>query len=220
MKYIAIIGDIKGSKLLSDRNKVQKELNRILGRINIEYERELASKFLITLGDEFQGLLCSPDHVLKIIKYIQNNMYPTALRFGVGIGEIHTEINSEAAIGSDGPAYYAAREMIEDLRRKEDKYKTQTADIQLSVYGEDSFEVEQINTLLSLIKTIESKWKAEQRITIRDMQENGGSQQECAIRLNTTQSTIARRLARGDYYVYEKAIEVTSKSICLMEVYE
>lgn len=163
-------------------------------------------------------MLNSAEHILEIIKFIQRNMYPVAIRFGVGIGEISTDIDPDAAIGSDGPAYYAARAMIEDLRRKEEKYKTQAADIQFSIYGENSFEIEQINILLALTTLIENKWKDEQRITIWDMLENGGSQKECAIRLNTTQSTVARRLARGDYYLYEEAIGVTSRLIGLLEV--
>ena len=43
-------------------------------------------------------------------------------------------INHEAAIGADGPAFYAAREMIEFLREQEKKLKKQAADIQISVY--------------------------------------------------------------------------------------
>lgn len=213
MKYIAIIGDIKGSKEVIERKEVQQRLNKVLEQVNIKYKGDLASKFIITLGDEFQGLLKSSDYILEIIKCIQRNMYPVAIRFGVGIGEISTDINPEAAIGSDGPAYYAARAMIEDLRKKEEKYKTQAADIQFCIYGENPFEIEQINILLALIALIENKWKAMQRITIWDMIENGGSQKECAIRLKTSQSTVARRLVRGDYYLYEETMKVTSKLI-------
>ena len=51
-----------------------------------------------------------------------------------GIGNVSTLINHEAAIGADGPAFYAAREMIEFLREQEKKLKEQAADIQISVY--------------------------------------------------------------------------------------
>lgn len=41
------------------------------------------------------------------------SLYPVELRFGIGIGEITTEINTEMALGADGPGYYKAREAIE-----------------------------------------------------------------------------------------------------------
>lgn len=55
------------------------------------------------------------------------------------------------------------------------------------------------------MKIIEENWSDKQRLTIWDMAQYGGSQEECAKRMNTTQSTIARRLADGNYVMYEKA---------------
>lgn len=83
----------------------------------------MAAKFLITLGDEFQGLLVKPNHLLEIIDDIQREIYPVRLRFGVGIGKITTQISPEAAIGSDGPAFYAARNIIESIHEQEKKEK-------------------------------------------------------------------------------------------------
>ena len=127
MQYYAIIGDIKRSK------KIEK-LKKILDNVNSIYNNDISAKFLITLGDEFQGLLEITAPILEIIKYIQREIYPIKLRFGVGIGNVSTLINHEAAIGADGPAFYAAREMIEFLREQEKKLKKQAADIQISVY--------------------------------------------------------------------------------------
>ncbi|MBD5459081.1 MAG: hypothetical protein HDR27_10995 [Lachnospiraceae bacterium] len=205
MKYIAIIGDIKESKKIDDRNMVQEKLNHILNHINKMYSPDISAKFIITLGDEFQGLLGVNDHLFDIIKYIQREMYPVKLRFGIGIGEIYTDIFYEAAIGADGPAYYAARETIEELREQEKRLKKQAADIQISVYNTESFAITQINTVLALMKIIEDGWSDKQRYTIWDMAQNGGSQEECAKRMNTTQSTVARRLADGNYITYERA---------------
>lgn len=102
--------------------------------MNSIYNNDISAKFLITLGDEFQGLLEITAPILEMIKYIQREIYPIKLRFGVGIGNVSTLINHEAAIGADGPAFYAAREMIEFLREQEKKLKKQAADIQISVY--------------------------------------------------------------------------------------
>ena len=110
------------------------KLKKILDNVNSIYNNDISAKFLITLGDEFQGLLEITAPILEIIKYIQREIYPIKLRFGVGIGNVSTLINHEAAIGADGPAFYAAREMIEFLREQEKKLKEQAADIQISVY--------------------------------------------------------------------------------------
>lgn len=113
---------------------IQEKLKKILDNVNSIYNNDISAKFLITLGDEFQGLLEITAPILEIIKYIQREIYPIKLRFGVGIGNVSTLINHEAAIGADGPAFYAAREMIEFLREQEKKLKKQAADIQISVY--------------------------------------------------------------------------------------
>ncbi|WP_394699384.1 SatD family protein, partial [uncultured Sphaerochaeta sp.] len=46
------MGDLKNSKKLENRNKIQNQLNQILEKINIKYSADISSKFLITLGDE------------------------------------------------------------------------------------------------------------------------------------------------------------------------
>lgn len=134
MQYYAIIGDIKRSKKIENRCEIQEKLKKILDNVNSIYNNDISAKFLITLGDEFQGLLEITAPILEIIKYIQREIYPIKLRFGVGIGNVSTLINHEAAIGADGSAFYAAREMIEFLREQEKKLKKQAADIQISVY--------------------------------------------------------------------------------------
>ena len=134
MQYYAIIGDIKRSKKIENRCEIQEKLKKILDNVNSIYNNDISAKFLITLGDEFQGLLEITAPILEIIKYIQREIYPIKLRFGVGIGNVSTLINHEAALGADGPAFYAAREMIEFLRVQEKKLKKQAADIQISVY--------------------------------------------------------------------------------------
>ncbi len=155
MNYIAMIGDIKDSRKIKNRRQVQERLNTVLKSVNETYCTEISANFIIMLGDEFQGLLKTGENVLDIVKYIQNEMYPVKLRIGIGIGEISTNFYNETAIGADGPAYYAAREVVEQLHEQEKKLKKQAADIQISIYGVNKFEITEINTLLALIKIIE-----------------------------------------------------------------
>lgn len=101
--FIAIIGDIRNSRELDSRKKIQDKLNETLEEINLKYQDDIESKFVITLGDEFQGLLSSGRILLHVIQDIKMQLYPVEIRFGIGIGEITTDINTEMALGADGP---------------------------------------------------------------------------------------------------------------------
>ena len=115
--YCAIIGDIVDSKKIKNRAEIQTKLENVLLAINKKYEIDIAANFVITLGDEFQGLLKLPKNLTRIIEQIKMELYPIKLRFGAGIGEIYTEINPKIAIGADGPAYHNAREAIEIIQK-------------------------------------------------------------------------------------------------------
>lgn len=205
--YIAIIGDIKNSKELENRKNIQVKLKSVLSEINEKYNSVISAKFMITLGDEFQGLLCSGDGVLEIIEEIQRQMHPVEIRFGIGVGQITTEINAEMAIGADGPGYYKAREAIEILKNSEQKSKTQAADIRIEIENDENSIAIMLNTIFSLIAVIQNNWSERQREIVWAFEKYGGSQLECAKRLNVSQSSIQRSLANGNYYAYKNAKE-------------
>lgn len=203
--FIAVIGDIKESKKLKNRNEVQVKLRNTLQQLNEQYKDEIAAKFMITLGDEFQGLLQVGKHVVDMIELIQSEMYPVKLRFGIGVGQITTEINPEMAIGADGPGYYMAREAIETLKKNEQKNKMQTANVRIEMENDNQGVCNMLNTIFSLLTVIQNNWTERQREIIVDYEVHQGSQAECAMRLNITQSTVQRGLASANYYAYKDA---------------
>ncbi|WP_160688197.1 SatD family protein [Clostridium sp. C2-6-12] len=205
--YIAIIGDIKNSKKLSDRNIVQNDLKNLLNNINEKYSKDISSKFTITLGDEFQGLLHDGSNVMNIIEEIQRDIYPVEIRFGIGVGQISTEINLDMAIGADGPGYYKAREGIEYLKKNERKNKTHSSDIRIEIDGDNGEASMMINTILSLLAVIKCSWTDRQREIIWDIMKHNDSQAKCAERLKVAQSTIQRSLINGNYYAYKEAMD-------------
>ncbi|SFG30991.1 SatD family protein [Oribacterium sp. WCC10] len=213
--YIAIIGDIRDSKKIQDRFTVQKTLKSILEEINIIYQNDIAANFLITLGDEFQGILSLPNHIMEIIHYIKKHMYPVSIRFGIGFGDISTDINMDAAIGADGPAFYAARNAINFLHDSERKLKARSSDVKIEFYNmDDRFLLkESVNALLSLTKIIEYGWNENQRRTVWEMMDTGETQEVCAKKMNTTQPTIARRLSDANYLVYLDTLELIKKEM-------
>lgn len=129
MLYCAIIGDIIGSRKLEDRQHVQKKFLAMAKKANRLYEPEIASPFTVTIGDEFQVLLKCLHITPKIIEHVKREMAPVELVFGVGIGEVVTDINPTLAIGMDGPAFHFARKAIEQAKKKRPKiiYKSDFA---------------------------------------------------------------------------------------------
>lgn len=113
MNYITIIFDIKKSRKLANRNEIQHILINALKKCNEDFKDIIASPFIITLGDEWQGLLKEDSNYNLIIDFFHKTL-PSYISFytGVGIGEI-TVYNFELTVNQlDGPSYYLAREAI------------------------------------------------------------------------------------------------------------
>lgn len=117
-KYIALIGDIRDSRKLENRAQVQETLGAICRELNATDGAAMtASPFTLTLGDEFQALFRWPERLWRGVFTFEAMMHPVRLRYGLGIGEITTAINTQSAIGMDGPAFYLARDAVEDIRK-------------------------------------------------------------------------------------------------------
>lgn len=198
--YVAIIGDIIGSKSLMHRKEIQIQLNQILAQVNRKFSVDIHSDFLITLGDEFQGLLYSPHNVVKIIEFIQLNFYPNRIRFGIGIGTIDTDFIRSEALGADGPVYHKARKMVEELKIAESSSKKQNAFIKLSWEIDEDLE-RLINCSFNACSFIEQQWSVKQRDVICKIL-LGESIKHIAIEAELAPSSIYRRLNRSGYYDY------------------
>ena len=209
--FAAVIGDIKDSRHLENRKEVQVHLQEILDRLNEKYKDHIVSKFLITLGDEFQGLLCGGEHILDMVNEIRMEMYPVRLRFGIGFGQITTDIKSEMALGADGPGYYRAREAVELLKEREKKNRPVLAELCLRLDEKDQEKEILLNTVFELMYVVESGWTERQRETIWDMLLYGDGQQNTARRLSISQPTVQKALAAGSYYTYENALKNAAK---------
>ncbi|HHU04360.1 MAG TPA: hypothetical protein GXZ81_05020 [Fastidiosipila sp.] len=204
--YVAIIGDLQDSRQLEDRLQVQEKLKATLNFINESYSADIASKFTITLGDEFQGLLNNGANIMSIIAVIQHRMQPVNIRFGIGVGDVTTTINRDLAIGADGPAYYKARQAIDHLKSSSKRHGVPKADIRLEVDGKDQGTVMLLNTILVLLTTIKSSWTDRQREIIWDMLEHNDSQTAVGDRLGIKQSSVHKSLSGANFNTYREAL--------------
>lgn len=118
MKYITMTCDIKNSRMISDREFIQIKLIEMLKSCNLKFEEYILSPFLITLGDEWQGLLKENSPILDIIHFFKSNL-PSTIDFytGIGIGDI-TIHNFELTVNQlDGPSFYLARKALKYAKK-------------------------------------------------------------------------------------------------------
>ncbi|MCH5278913.1 MAG: hypothetical protein J1E60_03895 [Christensenellaceae bacterium] len=157
--YFAIIGDIVSSRREEKRDAVQKRLEEVLNRINEEFSDHIAANFLITLGDEFQGLLYDAPGIspLRIALTILDQMYPVRIRIAIGRGTMSTAINRMQALGADGEAFHRARSGIELIRANE-----RHADSSILVCSCDEGCDRAVNTIIMLAFTIRRGWTSRQ----------------------------------------------------------
>lgn len=206
-EYTVIIGDIIDSKKILERQDVQKKFKNVLKKINNKYATDIASKFKITLGDEFQGLLKNQNNILNIIFDIEMAMSPISLRFGVGIGDITTDINYNDSSEIDGPAYHQARSIIEDLEASKNQYSQRQANILISSQIENKEIDTLLNSILSVCTALKSKWTKRQTEIIYTYLESEENQYKTAEKLNIGQSSVNKSLNSADFYTYKSAVD-------------
>ncbi len=225
-KFYAIIGDIVSSRSLSDRSEVQKKLKGVLEWVNSEFRSSIAANFLITLGDEFQGLLCErcEDSPIRIAFEIRRLMHPVKIRISIGCGELSTEVDPLFAIGADGEAFYIAREGIESLRsmEKHGGYAVKGG----IVVGTGSGKWDKyLNEILSLSNTLEEGWTERQREIAAEhtricLANEKKTQLDLAGEFGISQGSLSKSLTVSRAREYARGLLVASemlKTICLME---
>lgn len=206
-KYVAIIGDISDSKKLKNRQEIQQRLIEKLKSINAKYADDIAAKFMITLGDEFQGLLHNQAHIFTIINEIEMALSPIELRFGIGIGDITTDINYHHSSEIDGPAYHRARQTVIEVEKIQSQYTKQKTNMMIDT-GKDNVDVDQlINAILSVCTVLKSRWTARQKEVIYTYLNHNENQYETAESLAINQSSVNQILKKSNFYSYKAAID-------------
>lgn len=209
--YITIVGELIG------KTEHTKELNKVLQGLNQRYEGTMTAKFMTTINNEFQGIVCKGEALLPILFELKNQMHPWKLRLGVGVGEIEEESLSEMSITVKGAGYEKAREALEYLRTLENRKQTGHADVRVESTENMGERLSLINTILVLLTTLEDSWSDRQREIIYHMMRYKEKQTGVAKRLGITQSTVQKSLTAGKYYVYEEAFQTLNRVFAEIE---
>ena len=200
--YLALIADVIDSKMVQERFDLQKQVEKTLQKMNELFGDYLASRFTLTLGDEFQALLKVDAPIFQIIDTLRSELTPTQLRFGIGLGEIVTAIDPLQSVGADGPAYWNARAAINFVHQKNDYGSTQIY-FSSGKENQDFF----VNALIASGEAIRSGWRDSQEEILlnllkRSVYSESFSQQDLAQSLAINPSALSKRLKSSSIRVY------------------
>ena len=200
-RYLAIIGDLVDSKKITgeQRRQVQSRLEDTLDSVNQLYREYIVSDFLITLGDEFQGLL-RPNAPLyeiisRVVEGINADRYKekfVEVRFGIGLGRILTDIK-KIALGMDGPAFHYARKAMDISHNRKGHAIVFKAEPSTIIEQDETA----INTLLGLLAVSRKFWihKASRFNEILPYLRENKNQRDIASLLYCTQPLVSKQVA-------------------------
>ncbi len=205
-KYVTVIGDLVGSRSLEpkERVEVQKRFEATLEKINRDFGSEIASLFLITAGDETQGILKHPTCCYEILRQIQIDLTPTEIVFGVGVGTLTTEIG-EYAVGADGPAFHLAREALTTVKEERKAYgKSILREVRFHSNLELFDTV--VNGFFLALSVVKSHW-TDKQTRILNLLEKGKNPTDVAKMLDVPLSNVSRTVETARFREYESFVE-------------
>ena len=185
---IAVIGDVVQSRAIPARQRapVQRELERLMAHINTEYSSAVLSDFLLTLGDEFQGLLDVPDVIPDIVQDVRERLPELRLRIAVSRGVLTTP-TKKTALGMEGPAWHAARDLLETSRSRRD---AAGAGVWFTGFKDDD---QVLNALAGLLGHHWDKLVPTQREVVTALRHHEGLRKDAATELGISQQSLSNR---------------------------
>jgi len=211
-QYIVLIGDLIGSKELGDkeRNRYQTILSEETNRINNE-SSSIISPLTITLGDEFQAVYKDLSALMADSWSILAAMHPVGVRFSIGVGQIYTPINSDQALGMDGPAFHAARDGMDEIKESGRIYNISPGS------PDDQPEaalvlVSLVNYSLQFLSNEIKQWK-KTRLQILVMLQDGLPVKKIADEIGISESAVYKNREEGDLSLALRLKESIGKNI-------
>jgi hypothetical protein len=147
---VVIIADVRGSKKMAndERYEGQLFLKSAIIQINENFSDFIEAPFMITRGDEFQGVTKNMEVAFKIMLEFERLLFPLMLRYGIGKGEIQ-KMGSKIPIEMDGPAFHRANEAVNLAKKKK---------LFLTCKSDNASNDLLINNIFLLMNSIKSRW--------------------------------------------------------------
>jgi len=193
--YVALIADIVGSRRVGNqgRAKLQENFEKLISTLNRTYEKDLLTKFAITSGDEFQGLIRRTASLPDLLWDMEYLFPDREFRVGIGRGSLDTPLKKQST-GMDGPAFHNARAAI-GYARKEAKL----GGVFLG-FGELD---EVLNGMARLLRYHRSRFTAQQRRAV-SLLRTGMAQVDIAARMDIKPQSASKHLKAAGWLAYKE----------------
>lgn len=153
-----ITADLVESRGITERDAAQQRLRLAVDRLNVQFRRKLAAQFMITLGDEIQGMLRDLHDLPAAVTTIHEAFHPSEITVGIGTGSVTTQLARRAS-EMDGPAFVRSRMALEAAKKDE---------LEVAVRTGDELLDGTLNAVYALMGGITSSWTRPQwqRVTL------------------------------------------------------
>lgn len=193
--YVALIGDLVGSRDMDDRSSSQEFVRRAIDEMNEELGETTVAPITLTGGDEWKTLFREPSCVVDVIDRMSDALHPIQVRWGAGRGGLDTPLVEEVG-ALDGPCFHHARAAIEEASKEKGW---------VHVRGFSPLHDEVLSALFSVLGALRTSWTDHQIEYIRAVR--GRTQKEAARELGLDRTTVGRGLGRAHYAEYRKGID-------------
>lgn len=198
MNYVAVKLDIVQSRRARNRSQLQERLFAVVEEINSRHAAVIRANFVITHGDEVQGLLHHDwGELVPILERVYDWLNPHQLRVGVGMGTLHTRLQP-AAIGMDGPVWHRANEAIDEAARTR-------RFVRFNGFG--PLKDDTYSSMMNLLLWQRQRWTQAQRHVIEHIQ-RGATQAQVAEKMNISAAAVSKHLRRAGWRYYDDARRV------------
>jgi hypothetical protein len=198
--YIAVVADVVASRQVAERAELQTRLQETLKLVNDRFAGTVASRFVVTLGDEFQGLLHTPEGLQRILGLLRASLHPEELRLGLGLGRLDTPLQPQA-LGMDGPCFHHARAAVERAER-----------LNTPVEVEAGWPVQAFAIYGALSGHIRRRWTLRQR-KVADLSMSGMEGVDIAAQLSISPSAVSQHLRAAGWDALEQATSAWVEAI-------
>lgn len=187
-EFIALSGDLVGSRELEDRAGVQRRLLATLERQNRDLDpRVVAAPLRVTDGDGVQGLLRRAGAIVDIVVGIEDALHPASMTWGVGRGTLTTDLHEDVAV-LDGPCFHRARRALDTARHDAVWLRSEGLGGPYDIV---------LGSLFGLMGAVRSRWTDVQARYAREVR--GRLQREVAERLGVSEPAVSKGLSAARF---------------------
>jgi hypothetical protein len=187
-RYLAVLGDIKRSRTIIDRELAQRVFLGVIEDINTRLKAELAVPITVSRGDEFQGLLAAPEAVLTVVNAFDSRTNLIAFRYGLGWGPVGTAFRDRTT-EMDGACFQHAYAALE-RGKKEGRW--------LTFAGAPADGAQALNAVFRLIQVIRDGWTRKQKAAVTERRV-ADTLIAAAGKLGIDKSTLSKMLKAAHY---------------------